>query len=110
MSPAEWVAMVTDDSPILNKDDYSGKGSHFLLCAGTAVTGGGQGEVTSSTGHIPEVTTGSDRLYSQDWSRYWLCKYTAQIHTHSGDEVSMKNICAIHPQCLPRLFIANTAI
>ena len=60
MMPADWVAMVADDDIIFNKDGKAGGCSLFLLCAGADVTGGGQREVTSSTGHchITEVTTG----------------------------------------------------
>lgn len=79
MSPAEWVALVTGDNSILNDDDESGKSSWVLLCAGAAVTDGGEGDVASSTGHIPEVPTGWDRFHSQDRSTCLLCKYTVQI-------------------------------
>ena len=62
MMPADWVAMVADDDTIFNKDGKAGGCSLFLLCAVADVTGGGQREVTSSTGHchMTEVTTGRD--------------------------------------------------
>ena len=76
--PADWVAMVADDDTIFNKDGKAGGCSLFLLCAGVDVTGGGQREVTSSTGHchITEVTTRRDRLHNQDRDCYLPCKHT----------------------------------
>ena len=89
MMPVDWVAMVADDDIIFNRDGKSKRCSLFLLCAGADVTGGGQREVTSSTGHchITEVTTGRDRLHSQGRGCYLLYKHT---HTHTH----------IHRQCL----------
>ena len=44
----------------------------FLWRAGAAVTGGGQREVTTFTGHIAGVTAGPVRDNGQDRGLHWI--------------------------------------
>ena len=67
--------MVTDNSTTSDREGEGGvSGMFFLWRAGAAVTGGGQREVTTSTGHrhITGVTAGPVRDNGQDRGLHWI--------------------------------------
>ena len=69
--PADWVAVVTGDD-ISFKREGGVSGMFFLWRAGAAVTGGGQREVMTFTGHITGVTADRVRDNRQDRGLHWI--------------------------------------
>lgn len=71
--PADWVAMVTGDDIVFNREVEGGVNEGMSLWrAGVVVTGGGQIEVKTSTGHchITGVTAGPDNR--QERGIHWI--------------------------------------